>query len=47
MEALPHLESNAEKIWEKLEEFYSSNFFDDCIFKKYGYLFDENTEERF
>lgn len=32
-EALPYLETDPIKVWDYLEEFYSSNFFDDVICK--------------
>ena len=34
-------------MWDLLEKHYKPNFFEHVIFKKYGYIFEDNTEDDF
>jgi len=47
IEALPTLEQEPDIIWNLIEKHYRPNFFENVVFKKYGCLFEDNTEEQF
>ncbi|CDW71095.1 UNKNOWN [Stylonychia lemnae] len=47
IEALPALEINPQRIWDLIEKHYKPNFFENVIFKKYGYLFENKNQAEF
>eukprot|EP00347_Sterkiella_histriomuscorum_P009328 403341630 len=47
IEALPALEAEPQNLWNLIEKHYRPNFFDNVIYKKFGYLFENKNEASF
>lgn len=47
MQALPILETDPQKVWDLMEKHYHANYFEQVIYKKYGYIFEDKDQEEF
>jgi len=45
LECMAVLEKDSFVVWNSIEETYYPGFFEDVVFKKFGYMFDENSEK--